>query len=72
MPVPNDNVEELVNTGFVLRAAEQASLQPNSNPVNDTFSISPQLDLSNVTSADSATLVVLPCRTFTFCPNPPN
>lgn len=68
VPVPNDNVEELVNTGFVLRAAEQASLQPNSNPVNDTFSISPQLDLSNVTSADSATLVVLPCRTFTFLP----
>ncbi len=68
VPVPNDNVEELVNTGFVLRAAEQASLQASGNPVNDTFSISPNLDLSAVTSADSATLAVLPCRTFTFLP----
>ena len=68
VPVPNDNVEDLVNTGFVLRAAEQASLQASGNPVNDTFSISPNLDLSAVTSADSATLAVLPCRTFTFLP----
>ena len=68
VPVPNDNVEDLVNTGFVLRAAEQASLQPSGHPINDTFSISPNLDLSAVTSADSATLAVLPCRTFTFLP----
>ena len=27
--IPNDNVEDLVNGGFVLRAAEQASLQAN-------------------------------------------
>ncbi len=65
-----DNVEELVNSGFVLRAADQASLQANGNPVNDTFSMSAQtqLDLSGVESADSATLAVLPCRTFTFLP----
>lgn len=68
VPVPNDNVETLVNPGFVIRAAEQASLQPNANPVNDTFSISQQLDLSTVTTGDAATLAVLPCRTFTFLP----
>lgn len=68
VPVPDDNVEELVNPGFVLRAAEQASLQPNGTPVNDTFSISQQLDLSTVASGDAATLAVLPCRTFTFLP----
>jgi hypothetical protein len=68
VPVPNDNVEDLVNTGFVLRAAEQASLQPSGNPINDTFSISPQLDLSSVASEDAGTLAVLPCRTFTFLP----
>lgn len=68
VPVPDDNVEDLVNPGFVQRAAEQASLQPNGNPVNDTFSISQQLDLSTVTTGDAATLAVLPCRTFTFLP----
>jgi hypothetical protein len=68
VPVPNDNIEDLVNAGFVIRAAEQASLQPSGNPVNDTFSISPNLDLSAVASEDSATLAVLPCRTFTFLP----
>ncbi|HRQ37846.1 MAG TPA: ABC transporter substrate-binding protein [Chloroflexota bacterium] len=68
VPVPNDNVEALVNPGFVTRAAEQASLQPNGRPVNDTFSISSQLDLSTVSTGDAATLAVLPCRTFTFLP----
>ncbi|MBX3056813.1 MAG: ABC transporter substrate-binding protein [Anaerolineae bacterium] len=68
VPVPNDNVEALVNPGFVIRAAEQASLQPNGRPVNDTFSISSQLDLSTVSTGDAATLAVLPCRTFTFLP----
>jgi hypothetical protein len=63
-----DNVEDLVNPGFVLRAAEQPSLQPNGKPVNDSFSISSQLDLSGVTTDAAATLVVLPCRTFTFLP----
>lgn len=66
--VPDDNVEDLINPGFVLRAAEQASLQANGNPVNDTFSISAQLDLSTVSTNDAATLAVLPCRTFTFLP----
>jgi ABC-type amino acid transport substrate-binding protein len=68
VPVPNDNVEELVNPGFVTRAAEQANLQPNGTPVNDTFSISQQLDLTAVSTDDAATLAVLPCRTFTFLP----
>ncbi len=68
VPVPSDTVDNLVNPGFVIRAAEQASLQPNGNPVNNTFSISQQLDLSGVTTSASETLVVLPCRTFTFLP----
>ncbi|MCB9421889.1 MAG: ABC transporter substrate-binding protein [Ardenticatenaceae bacterium] len=66
--VPADDVTELVNPGFVIRAAEQASLQANGNPVNDTFSISAQLDLSGVSTSAAATLAVLPCRTFTFLP----
>lgn len=66
--VPNDNVEELINPGFVLRSAEQASLSTSGTPVNDTFSISAQLDLTDISSEDSATLAVLPCRTFTFLP----
>jgi hypothetical protein len=66
--IPNDNVEDLVNGGFVLRAADQASLQPNGKPVNDTFSISAQVDLSGVATDAAATLAVLPCRTFDFLP----
>jgi hypothetical protein len=66
--VPADDVTELVNPGFVVRAADQASLQPNGKPVNDTFSISAQVDLSGVSTSDAATLAVLPCRTFTFLP----
>ncbi len=66
--IPNDNVEDLVNGGFVLRAADQASLQPNGRPVNDTFSISAQLDLTGVSTDAAATLAVLPCRTFAFLP----
>jgi hypothetical protein len=64
----DDSVEDLVDPGYVLRAADQPSLQPNSKPVNDTFSISSQLDLSGVSTDAAATLVVLPCRTFTFLP----
>jgi ABC-type taurine transport system substrate-binding protein len=64
----DDDVEELVNAGFVLRAADQPSLQPNGKPVNDSFSISSELDLSGVSTDAAATLVVLPCRTFTFLP----
>lgn len=66
--VSSEPIEELVNSGFVLRAADQASLQPNGTPVNDTFSISAQLDLSGVSSDTAATLAVLPCRTFAFLP----
>jgi hypothetical protein len=66
--VPDDNVEDLINPGFVMRAADQPSLQPNGKPVNDTFSVSSQLDLSGVDTEDAATLAVLPCRTFTFLP----
>ena len=66
--VPADDVNDLVNPGFVLRAADQASLQANGNPVNDTFSISAQVDLSDVATSDAATLAVLPCRTFAFLP----
>ena len=63
-----DDEADLVNTSFVLRAADQPSLQPNGNPVNDSFSISSELDLSGVSTEAAATLVVLPCRTFKFLP----
>jgi hypothetical protein len=67
-PVPDDNVAELVYPGYVARSATQAKLQANGNPVNDTFSLSAQLDLSSVSTDDAATLVVLPCRRFSFVP----
>jgi ABC-type nitrate/sulfonate/bicarbonate transport system substrate-binding protein len=66
--VPDDDVNELVNPGFVIRSAEKASLQANGTPVNDTFSVSSQLDLSGVPTGAAETLAVLPCRTFTFLP----
>lgn len=66
--IPADDVADLVNPGFVSRAADQAALQANGTPVNDTFSISAQLDLSGVATGDAATLAVLPCRTFAFLP----
>lgn len=66
--VPDDEIADLVNTGFVSRSAAQASLQANANPINDTFSISSSLDLSGIDTADAATLAVLPCRRFTFLP----
>ena len=66
--VPNDNVSDLVNPGFVTRSAAQATLQANGKPVNDTFSISAKLDLSGLNTNDAATLAVLPCRRFTFVP----
>jgi len=68
LEVPDDDVADLVNPGFVSRSASQASLQANGNPVNDSFSLSAQLDLSGVNTADAATLVVLPCRRFNFLP----
>ncbi|MCP4420393.1 MAG: ABC transporter substrate-binding protein [Chloroflexi bacterium] len=66
--IPNDNVEDLLNTGFVLRAADQPTLQASGKPVNDSFSISAQVDLSGVSTDAAATLAVLPCRTFAFLP----
>ena len=66
--VPDDDVNDLLNPGFVARSAEQASLQANGTPVNDTFSVSSQLDLSGVATGAAETLAVLPCRTFTFLP----
>lgn len=66
--VPDDDVNELVNTGFIARAAAQASLQANANPINDSFSLSGKYDLSGIDTTDAATLAVLPCRRFTFLP----
>ncbi len=68
MEVPDDDVTDLVDPGFVSRSAAQASLQANGNPVNDSFSLSAKFDLSGVSTDDAATLVVLPCRRFTFLP----
>jgi ABC-type nitrate/sulfonate/bicarbonate transport system substrate-binding protein len=65
--VPGD-AADMVNAGFVSRAAAQASLQPNARPVNETFSMSASLDLTGVDTDTAATLAVLPCRTFTFLP----
>ena len=68
LSVPADDVNDLVNPGFVLRAADQASLQANGDPVNDTFSLSSSLDLTGVATGAAETLAVLPCRTFSFLP----
>jgi ABC-type amino acid transport substrate-binding protein len=66
--VPDDDVNDLVNPGFVMRSAEKASLQANGSPVNDTFSVSSQIELSGVATGAAETLAVLPSRTFTFLP----
>lgn len=68
LTVPNDDVNSLVDPNFVLRSAEQAALSTTGKPLNDTFSISAQIDLSGVNTDDAATLAVLPCRRFTFLP----
>ena len=69
LQVPDVPVDELVNPNFVSLAAQQASLQPNGTPINDTFSIAAAIDLTGVSnSADAATLAVLPCRDFQFLP----
>jgi hypothetical protein len=68
LSVPADDVNDLVNPGFVLRAADQANLQASGDPVNDTFSLSSRLDLTGVATGDAETLAVLPCRTFAFLP----
>lgn len=68
--VPSDNVEDLVDPNFVLRAADQPQLQTSRRPVNDTFSMSAtaQLDVGGIDQSAAATLAVLPCRTFSFLP----
>ena len=68
--VPSDNVEDLVDPSFVLRAADQPQLQTSRRPVNDTFSMSAtaQLDVGGIDQSAAATLAVLPCRTFNFLP----
>jgi ABC-type amino acid transport substrate-binding protein len=68
LEVPGDDVSSLVNDGFVSRSAAQADLQASGNPINDTFSISSQIDLTGVSTDDAATLAVLPCRRFAFLP----
>jgi ABC-type nitrate/sulfonate/bicarbonate transport system substrate-binding protein len=69
LEVPDDDPEELIDSGFVARSAQQASLAATGNPVNDTFSISANIDLSTVSTEDAATLAVLPCRRFSFLPD---
>ena len=69
LEVPNDDVDDLVDPNFVARSAQQASLTAGDDPVNDTFSVSANIDLSTVSTADAATLAVLPCRRFTFLPD---
>ena len=69
LEVPDDEASELIEPGFVARAAQQASLAANGSPVNDTFSIGTNIDLSTVSTDDAATLAVLPCRRFSFLPD---
>ena len=66
--VPSDDISTLINEGFVARSAQQAGLQASGSPVNDTFSVSAQVTVSGIDTADAATLAVLPCRRFTFLP----
>jgi ABC-type nitrate/sulfonate/bicarbonate transport system substrate-binding protein len=66
--VPNDNVESLVDAGFIARSAAQPALQAAGNPVNDTFSLTAHPNLSGINPEDAVTLAVLPCNRFTFLP----
>ncbi len=68
LQIPEYEVQDLVDPRFVERSAQQASLQANGRPVNDSFSIAQQLDLSGVDTAAATTLAVLPCRKFDFLP----
>ncbi|MCD4738699.1 MAG: hypothetical protein K8R89_05505 [Anaerolineae bacterium] len=68
LDVADGEVDDLVEPGFVSRSAAQANLQARGDPVNDTFSISTKLDVSNIDAATAETLVVLPCRRFAFLP----
>ena len=69
LPVSNVDVEQLIDPSFVARAAQQAALSTTATPINDSFSITARLDLTEVSpDSDAATLAVLPCRRFTFLP----
>lgn len=63
-----DDVNTLVDTRFVATAAANPALQTNGTPVNDTFSISPNIQFTNINPDEAQTLAVLPCRRFTFLP----
>lgn len=65
----DEEAANLVDAGFVNRAAQQAALASTGEPTNNTFSIGANIDLSTVGSEDAATLAVLPCRSFTFLPD---
>jgi len=69
LEVAEEEASELIDPGFVARAGQQAALAANGNPVNDTFSIGANIDLSTVGTEEAATLAVLPCRRFTFLPD---
>lgn len=68
LEVVDGEVDDLVEPGFVSRSAAQANLQAQGDPINDTFSISTKLDVSNMDAATAETLVILPCRRFAFLP----
>ncbi len=63
-----DDVNTLVDTRFVATAAANPALQPNGAPINDTFSISADIQFANINPDEAQTLAVLPCRRFTFLP----
>jgi len=69
LEVAEEEASELIDPGFVARAGQQAALATSGNPVNDTFSIGANIDLSTVGTEEAATLAVLPCRRFTFLPD---
>lgn len=69
LEVADEDANELIDPGFVARSAQQASLAANGTPVNDTFSIAANIDLTTVGTEDAATLAVLPCRRFEFLPD---
>jgi ABC-type nitrate/sulfonate/bicarbonate transport system substrate-binding protein len=69
LEVAEEEAADLIDPGFVARAAQQASLAANGTPVNDTFSIAANIDLSSVSTEDAVTLAVLPCRRFSFLPD---
>lgn len=66
--VPDDDVNSLVDAGFIARSAAQSALQAKGSPVNDSFSLTANPNLSGISAEDAVTLAVLPCNRFTFLP----